>query len=680
MSVVPGACGGRDAPGRRMGSGGTSPPCRGRGGVGTGSPRNQYAEGPIHIIIVPAATSAVSTPPEATPTKKIGKARKLSPSRAPVLRRSAWNPRTAAAVAQPASTMSSTRRMARAELTVSPSSAPGEAVRNVETCSRVSSELSPESCSPTEKTTPTAPPMTKAPASVVCPGRGFFSLTPPILPDGPDRAARRDGTAPRVPGRRDPASRTMGRVSLIDDLTSSLGPGAVLTDQSDVAAYCTDWRGTGSGRPLCVVRPSSTAEVSATVRRCHEAGVAVVPHGGGTGLSGGALPDDSGTQVVLSLARMRQVRSVDAAGDTVTVEAGVVLAEVQAAAEAVDRLFPLSLGSEGSCTIGGNLATNAGGTAVLRYGMARELVLGLEVVLPDGRVWNGLRPLRKDNTGYDLTQLFVGSEGTLGVITAATLRLFPATPRHATAWLGLPSVEAAVSLLPVVRARAGGSLTTYELVSREALDTVLRHVPAARDPFGASSDWYALVELAGAVTDEGLDPGLEAALTAGFEESLVVDAVVAGSPAQRESLWLLREGISEAQNHDGASLKHDVSVPVALLPDLLADTAGRLDAVLPGVRLVTYGHVGDGNVHHNLAAPAGGSDDDLRAAAGDLADAIYDAVTERGGSISAEHGLGTAKRDANAARMDPVELDVMRSIKHALDPAGLMNPGKVLPS
>jgi FAD/FMN-containing dehydrogenase len=301
-------------------------------------------------------------------------------------------------------------------------------------------------------------------------------------------------------------------------------------------------------------------------------------------------------------------------------------------------------------------------------------------VLPDGRVWDGLRPLRKDNTGYDLTQLFVGSEGTLGIITAATLRLFPATPRHATAWLALPSVEAAVSLLPVVRSRSGGSLAAYELVSREALDTVLRHVPAARDAFGEPHEWYALVELAGAATDDSLDDALEAALAEGFEQSLVADAVVAGSPSQRESLWLLREGISEAQNHDGASLKHDVSVPVTLLPELLADTAARLDAVLPGVRLVTYGHVGDGNVHHNLAAPVGGSGDDLRAAAGDLADAIYDAVAERGGSISAEHGLGTTKRDANAARKDPVELDLMRSIKQALDPAGLMNPGKVLPA
>ncbi|GAA1476974.1 FAD-binding oxidoreductase [Nocardioides aestuarii] len=469
-------------------------------------------------------------------------------------------------------------------------------------------------------------------------------------------------------------------MTVIDDLTSALGPGAVLTEPDDLAAYSTDWRGAGSGRPHCVVRPSATAEVATAVRLCHEAGVAVVPHGGGTGLSGGALPDDSGTQVVLSLARMRRVREVDAAGDTLTVDAGVVLADVQAAAEAVDRLFPLSLASEGSCTIGGNLATNAGGTAVLRYGMARELVLGLEVVLADGRVWDGLRPLRKDNTGYDLTQLFCGSEGTLGIITAATLRLFPATPRHATAWLALPSVEAAVSLLGQVRARAGQSLAAYELVSREALDTVLRHVPGARDPFGERHDWYALVELSGATDDEGLEPALEAALTAGFEASLVTDAVVAGSPTQRESLWLLREGISEAQNHDGASLKHDVSVPVALLPDLLADTAGRLEAVLPGVRLVTYGHVGDGNVHHNLAAALdGGSDDDLRAAAGDLADAIYDAVAERGGSISAEHGLGTAKRDANAARTDPVELDLMRSIKQALDPDGLMNPGKVLP-
>jgi FAD/FMN-containing dehydrogenase len=466
--------------------------------------------------------------------------------------------------------------------------------------------------------------------------------------------------------------------TLLDELTALLGPAGVVTDPADVAAYCTDWRGAHRGTARAVLRPASTAEVAAAVRCCHAAGVAVVPQGGNTGLSGGAVPDVSGHQVVLSLGRLRAVRAVDPVGDTITVEAGVVLADVQAAAERAGRLFPLSLGSEGSCTVGGNLATNAGGTAVLRYGMMRALVLGLEVVLPDGRVWDGLRALRKDNTGYDLTQLFVGSEGTLGVITAATLRLFPATPRRATAWVALPSVAAAVDLLGVLRTHAGESLTAYELVSREALDVVLRHLPGTRDPFAERHGWYGLVELAGPATAD-LDAPLEAALGEGVEQGPVLDAVVAGSPAQRAALWLLREGISEAQNPDGASLKHDVSVPVALLPDLLEDTARRLDAVLPGVRLVTYGHVGDGNVHHNLAAPRDGADDELLARAPALADAIHDAVAQRGGSISAEHGLGTAKRDAAARRKDPVELDLMRAVKQALDPAGLMNPGKVLP-
>ena len=466
-------------------------------------------------------------------------------------------------------------------------------------------------------------------------------------------------------------------VTLLDDLTSLLGPAAVLTDPADVAPYCTDWRGMYSGTAAAVLRPASTDEVAGALRLCHGAGVAVVPQGGNTGLSGGSVPDPSGTQIVLSLTRMRAVRDVDTVGDTITVEAGVVLADLQEAAAAAGRLFPLSLGAEGSCTVGGNLATNAGGTAVLRYGMMRELVLGLEVVLPDGRVWDGLRALRKDNTGYDLTQLFVGSEGTLGIITAATLRLFPATPRRATAWLALPDAAAAVALLEPLRAASGELLTAYELVSRQALEIVTAHLPAARDPFAESHPWYALVELAGPERAD-LDPVLEEVLGDAVERGLVLDAVVAGSPAQREGLWLLREGITEAQGAEGPGLKHDVSVPVALLPDLLAATAPRLEAILPGVRLVTYGHVGDGNLHHNLAAPVGAPGSALLDLTEELAEAIYDEVAARAGSISAEHGLGTVKRDAAARRKSAVELDLMRAVKQAIDPAGLMNPGKVL--
>jgi FAD/FMN-containing dehydrogenase len=466
-------------------------------------------------------------------------------------------------------------------------------------------------------------------------------------------------------------------MTLLDDLRSALGPAGVLTDPADVEAHCVDWRGAHRGRAAAVLRPASTAEVAKTVRLCHDAGVAVVPQGGNTGLCGGAVPDATGDQVVLSLGRMRRVRALDTDADTVTVEAGVVLADLQRAAADADRLFPLSLGAEGSCTVGGNLATTAGGTAVLRYGMMRDLTLGLEVVLPDGRVWDGLRGLRKDNTGLDLAQLYVGSEGTLGVITAAVLRLFPATPRRATAWVALPDVSAAVRLLPLLRARAGESLTAYELVSRQALALVLAHVPDARDPLTEAHPWYGLVELAGSASAD-LETPLSDALSEAFEQDLLADAVVAGSPAQRAGLWTLREGISEAQNPEGPSLKHDVTVPIGSMPAFVSATGRALEALVPGVRPVTYGHVGDGNLHHNLSKPVGTPDDDFRALAPALARTIYDEVAALGGSISAEHGIGVAKLDAMARYADPVELDLMRSIKRALDPRGLMNPGKLL--
>ena len=462
---------------------------------------------------------------------------------------------------------------------------------------------------------------------------------------------------------------------LISRLRDALGEDAVLTDPADVAAYVTDWTGRFAGAAAAVVRPADTGEVAAAVRVCAEAGVAVVPQGGNTGLVGGSVPDGTGRQVVLSLDRMRRVRAVDPVADTIVAEAGVVLQSVQEAAAAVGRLFPLSLGSEGSCTIGGTVSTNAGGTAVLRYGMMRDLVLGLEVVLPDGRVWDGLRPLRKDNTGYDLKQLFIGAEGTLGIVTAAVLRLLPDTRRRATALLALPSPAAAVRLLPVLRGRAGETLTTWELVGRQALDLVLAHLPGARDPFGTAHPWYGLVELAGDSDDVG--DRLEAALTAAVSEGLVVDAVLASGPTQRASLWALREGVSEAQKVEGATLKHDVTLPIAELPRFVSELGPRLETLLPGVRLVTYGHVGDGNLHYNLSAPVG-DDAALHAAAPELTRVVYDAVAGLGGSISAEHGLGVLKRDAAAAYKSEVEVDLMRTVKLALDPAGLMNPGKVV--
>jgi FAD/FMN-containing dehydrogenase len=465
---------------------------------------------------------------------------------------------------------------------------------------------------------------------------------------------------------------------LLDRLRTAVGDAHVLTEPADVEAYVVDWTGTHEGRALAVVRPGSTAEVADVVRACAETRTPVVPQGGNTGLVGGGVPDASGTAVVLSLGRMRSVRDVDPVAGTITVDAGVVLADVQVAAEQAGRLFPMSLGSEGSCTIGGNLATNAGGTAVLRYGMTRELVLGLEVVLPDGRVWDGLRGLRKDNTGYDLTQLFVGSEGTLGVITGAILRLFPATPRHATAWVAVPSVGAAVSLLGTAQEHGGVHLSTFEIANRQAIDLVLAHLPGAVDPLAEPSEWYVLVELAGSASDEGLDTTLEALLGEAVEADTATDAAIAGSPAQRSALWALREGISEVQKVEGATLKHDVTLPIADLAAWTEAMGPTLQQVLPGVRPVTYGHVGDGNLHYNLNAPVG-RDDDLRAAAGDLTRAIYDAVAAAHGSISAEHGLGRTKVAAAAAYKSDVEVDLMRAIKQALDPAGLMNPGAVVP-
>jgi len=464
--------------------------------------------------------------------------------------------------------------------------------------------------------------------------------------------------------------------TLLEGLRADLGAQHVLTDAAEVAAYSSDWRGAYAGRPLAVVRPGSTDEVAAVVRRAREAGVAVVPQGGNTGMSGGATPDGSGTQLVVSLGRMRAIREVDPVNDTVTAEAGVALAEVQVAAAEAGRFFPVSLASEGSCTVGGTVATNAGGTAVLRYGMMRRQVLGLEVVLADGRVWHGLRGLRKDNTGYDLAQLFVGSEGTLGIVTAAVLALQPPAPARATAWLALPSVGAAASLLGVLREHAGERLTTWELVSRPALELVVSQ--GISDPLGSDAPWFGLVELAGPEGSD-VDAALERALVDAVESGLVLDAAIGSSPAQREHLWSLRERISEAQETLGPSVKHDVAVAVPRLAELVDRLTPALESRLPGVRPVVYGHVGDGNLHYNLSKPPGASDEYFLAAAGALAAVVYDEVAALGGSISAEHGLGSGKAAAAAAYKDPVEVDLMRAVKRALDPDGVLNPGKVLP-
>lgn len=465
---------------------------------------------------------------------------------------------------------------------------------------------------------------------------------------------------------------------LCDELESVVGATGLIRDKQSMQGYLTDWRNAYRGNAALVVRPASTEEVAAIVRICSEAGVALVPQGGNTGLCGGSIPDGSGSQVVLSLTRMTRIRQVDPANETITVEAGVILQRLQEAAAEAGRLFPLSLGAEGSCTIGGNLATNAGGTAVLRYGNMRDLTLGLEVVLPDGRIWDGLRGLRKDNTGYDLKHLFIGSEGTLGIITAAVLKLYPAVRSRTTAWVALPSPQAAVDLIGRMRALCGDRLTGFELMSRQSVEFVLRHVAGCNDPFAEVHPWYVLIELSDTLVDAPLAEMLESGLGEALEHGEALDAVVAGSEAQVAALWKMREGISEAQNHEGPSLKHDISVPVSSIPAFIEAADRQLQESFAGVRIVAYGHVGDGNLHYNISKPPGSEDAPFKAQAEAIMHVIYGVTRDFAGSISAEHGLGQAKREAARHYKHPLELELMCSIKQTLDPAGLMNPGKLL--
>ncbi|MGH8691815.1 MAG: FAD-binding oxidoreductase [Burkholderiales bacterium] len=444
-------------------------------------------------------------------------------------------------------------------------------------------------------------------------------------------------------------------------LADIVGAPNVLTAPADMKPYTTDWRRQYSAPAECVVRPASTAEVARVVALCAREEVAVVPQGGNTGLVGGSVPTGTRREIVLALGRMNRIRALDPLNDTLTAEAGCVLAAVQSAAAAAGRLFPLSLAAEGSCQIGGNLSTNAGGVNVLRYGSAREQVLGLEVVLPDGRVWNGLRGLRKDNTGYDLKQLFLGAEGTLGVITAAVLRLYPKPAASATAWIALESPRDAVELLARLRERLGERISAFELVSRTCLEAVLAHVPGLRDPLGAPHPWYVLAEFA----DSGA-----AALNEAVQEALAGrEAVLAQSGEQARSLWRIRESIPEAQF---SNVKHDISVPVSSIPAFTEAAGKALAAAFPGAKLFCFGHVGDGNLHYNVG-PEG-----LVAQREAINRIVYDAVARLGGSISAEHGLGQLKREAIRAHKDPLEMELMRALKAALDPKGLMNPGKLL--
>ena len=464
----------------------------------------------------------------------------------------------------------------------------------------------------------------------------------------------------------------------IERLKSAVGPAGVVDDPAAMAPYLTDWRGLYHGRAGLVLRPAATAEVAAVMRACAEAGVGVVPQGGNTGMVGGSVPDAGGASVVLSLSRMNRIREVDPLNFTMTAEAGCVLKALQDAAEAAGLLLPLSLAAEGSCQIGGNLATNAGGTAVLRYGTARELVLGLEVVLPDGRIWDGLSRLRKDNTGYDLKQLFLGAEGTLGVITAAVLKLFPRPLATETALIAVRDPAAATRLLARLRTASGDAVTSFEYIHRAALEVVLAHIPDTADPFQAPHRHYVLVELAGAEAGAALRAALEATLAEALDAGEVLDAVIADSGAQAQRLWRLREAISEAQAKAGPCIKHDVSVPVSRVAEFL-ERAGRAVAqAMPEAIVMPFGHVGDGNVHFNLTLAPGGDGDAFLAQTEAVAELVHDVAVALDGSFSAEHGIGVMKRAALRHYKSSVELDLMRRIKTALDPKGIMNPGKLL--
>ncbi len=465
--------------------------------------------------------------------------------------------------------------------------------------------------------------------------------------------------------------------ALLDALRALLGPSQVL-EGADAAPFERDWRKRYQGRALAVARPGSTAEVAALVKLCAAHGVALVPQGGNTGLVGGSTPDESGRQLLLSLARMNRVRELDAANLTLTVEAGCVLQAVQEAAAARDLLFPLSLGSEGSCTIGGNLASNAGGTQVLRYGNARELCLGLEVVTAQGEVWDGLSGLRKNNTGYDLRDLFVGSEGTLGIITAATLKLYPRPLAQMTALAACDSLESAVALLGLAQARAGSGLTGFEVMNAFSLSLVRRHFPQLTQPLPAAP-WTVLLELSDSESEAHARALFEGLLEQALERGLIQDAAVAESLEQSQALWHLRESIPLAQSEEGLNIKHDIALPVSRIPAFVASTDAALQRAFPGVRLVDFGHLGDGNLHYNVQAPEGQDPAlFLREQEPAVNALVFDAVQAHGGSISAEHGIGRLKREELARRGHPVGLQLMCAIKTALDPQGLLNPGRLL--
>lgn len=467
----------------------------------------------------------------------------------------------------------------------------------------------------------------------------------------------------------------MAWAETLERLAAIVGPAHVITEPDRLVPFTTELRGIQSGHALAALRPGSTAEVAAIMALAAAEGIAVVAQGGHTGLVGGGLPFGG---IVISLARLNAIRAVDPVNATMVVEAGAVLQGVQEAARAAGMLFPLSLASEGSCTIGGNIATNAGGTAVLRYGNTRDLVLGLEVVLPDGRIWNGLTALRKDNAGYDLKHLFIGSEGTLGIVTAAVIKLFPAAPQRATAFIAAPDPDAVVRLFHRLRAQAGERLTTFEILPRFGMEIVLKHGRNCRDPFAEPYPFYALCELSAAEGEAGLDDLMLGVLEAGMEAGDVLDAVLASSAGQAADFWRLREALSECQRHEGGSIKHDVSVPISRVADFITETSAACEAAMPGIRVCAFGHIGDGNIHYNLSQPVGMDKAAFLAEWHRFNRIVHDAVAARGGSIAAEHGVGLFKRDELSHYKDPVAMALMATVKQALDPKNLLNPGKIV--
>ncbi|HEY6629967.1 MAG TPA: FAD-binding oxidoreductase [Rhizobiaceae bacterium] len=466
--------------------------------------------------------------------------------------------------------------------------------------------------------------------------------------------------------------------TLLDRFAAIVGDAHALRAEADIAPYLRELRGLWRGQTPLVLKPGSVEEVSRILKLATETKTPIVPQGGNTGLVGGQVPHAAGNEIVVSLSRLNRVREIDTLSNTVTAEAGVVLEALHRTVDAVDRMFPLSLASQGSCQIGGNLSSNAGGTAVLAYGNTRELCLGVEVVLPTGEVFDDLRKLKKDNTGYDLKNLFIGAEGTLGIITAAVLKIFPKPRGREVGWAGVSSPEAALALFGLASDLAGGNLTAFELIGKEPLDFSLRFTGNARTPLAGEWPWHVLVEISSGRSAEDARGLIETILSEGLEKGLAGDAAIAESIGQANAFWALRENISEAQKPEGASIKHDISIPIASVPEFIARAAVAVESVSPGARVVCFGHMGDGNLHYNVSQPVGADPQAFLALYRSMHQAVHDIVRDLNGSISAEHGIGQLKRDELLATAPPVGIDLMRRVKAAFDPAGIMNPGKVL--